>query len=136
MIRWFQIGFLCIIVLADIIHAHKYNSNETVQKGFHFWWSVIYASPVVVIAIVFLFTIGWKESVWICLAAFFERIVIYNPLLNFLRSPQKKFFYISASSTTDPSWFDKLELRWKDSYPFAWITCLIIFIILQIVVPK
>lgn len=121
--RILQIPIFIAIFLIAYIHADRFNRNIPIGPAFHFMWGAAYA--------ILAGFIAWRYHSWMLLIAFaFERFVLYNPLLNYQRTPQKSFFYL-GTSPINRSWWDDLELIWAKAYPWIWGTGLLGWIIVN-----
>jgi hypothetical protein len=116
------LAFGAIMSIAEY-HAHLFIANKKINNSFHFWWACAYFIPAFYVALVMF-------DNWYLLAAFTaERFFFYNPLLNLMRN--KTFFYLSTASGNSSSWWDRLEIKWKNIYPDIWVLSGILLITLQ-----
>lgn len=123
MIRLLQIPMLGVMVAICAIHAKRFADNKAIGLWFHFIWGCVYFIPATFLA--------WQmSSYWLAGAFVIERFVFYNPILNRMRG--KAFFYLSVNSQT-PSWWDSIEIGWRNAYPYVWIFSCVAFMIIQVI---
>lgn len=98
------------------IHREIFDEQRTIGPWFHFVWAVIYAIPCGIIAL--------AERSWILGLIFvFERAMLYNPILNYMR--HRPFFYLGSVAITDQVY--------GNYYPYIWAAYTAGFISLQFV---
>ena len=117
--------FLFLIIVVTFVHEQWFKENLPTGPFFHLGFSLVYIVPMIWIGS------SPQHSLFLTAAIAVERFSFYNPLLNMMR--EKPFFYLSVNNT-NPSLWDKIEIRWGKLYPLVWVLSLTIFIIFQFII--
>ena len=126
MIWVWEIAELVLVRAICAIHAKVFAENKKIGKFFHLIWFLVNAIPFTVIALVS------RHPFWlVCFALL--RFVFYNPVLNFLRSPRRSFFYLGDRTQSTESWYDKIEESVLSAWPYIWCFGLVLFIVSQVI---
>lgn len=122
----FIFEFILLLLIFGIAekHARVFEDNKKVSWFFHAGWGLVYFIPAWFISFIMY------DDILVGLSFLFTRFAAYNPILNKIRD--KDFFYLSVQGE-NPSWFDRIELKWKDAYPYVWAASLAGFIALQVI---
>lgn len=105
-----EILFLAAIIGIAYMQARMIGAGNAIHHG---WWDVIFG---VLIAVAWLI---FGKNYWLGGALMVEHFVFFPPVLNFLRTPRKAFFYLSSQPHKGSIW-DALLLKIEPAYPYLW----------------
>lgn len=114
-----QMAFVLINIAIAAYQAHRFDKEQKRIK--HWLWAIYYGA---------LVTVSWPiHKDWYLIYAITSmHLWLFNPVLNYLRTPRKPFFYTNPE---DPqgSYIDKL---WMDVYPAVFCGAFISYLVAQI----
>jgi hypothetical protein len=116
-----QLAFMPALVIIADIQARMIGADKVIR---HFWWGCLFGA---------LILAGWwisGRNYWLAGALVVEHFIFFAPVLNYLRTPRKPFFYISSQPKKGSIW-DRLLIKIEPAYPFIWAAALVGFTTLQ-----
>lgn len=115
---YIALGTVLILIICRI-HASLFYHNRPVGPLFHSVFALVYIIPAVYVS-VFVY-----HDILLLIEFGLLRFMLYNPALNEMR--RKPFFYLSVNSE-NPSWWDRIEIKWGKAYPYVWALSLVLYI--------